>query len=71
MRTLDRNGKARLAWGSMALVAFAVTTAVYRWAPEWAERMHSVSLAAAFIAIIWLWTPAGRRWLIRHRNRTP
>lgn len=71
MRTLDRNGRARLAWWSIAVAAFAVTTAAYRWAPDWARRMHTGSLAVAPIAIIWLWAPACRRWLTRHRNRTP
>ena len=71
MRILDRNGKAGLIPWSIALAAFAVTTVAYRWAPDWAGRMHSVSLAAAPLAIIGLWAPACRRWLIRHRSRTP
>lgn len=70
MRTVDRNGRVRLAGWSIALTAFAVTMVAYRWAPEWAGRMHTVSLGVAPIAIIWLWAPACGRWLTRHRNRT-
>lgn len=71
MRILDRNGRVRLAGWSIALASFAVTTMAYRWALDWATRMHTVFLAAAPLAIIWLWAPACRRWLIRHRSQTP
>lgn len=71
MGTRDRNGRIRLAWWLIAFVSIAATTVAYRLAPDWTARMRTVSFAAAVIAIIWLWTPACRRWLARHRNRTP
>ena len=65
------NDKTRLASWLIALASVAATAAIYRWAPSWVPRMRVVSIAAAVITIIGLWTPAGRRWLARECDRAP
>lgn len=70
MRRLPRDMKHMALW-LVALVSVAMTAAVYRWLPNWVPTMRAVSWAGSAIALVWLWTPAWKRWLARHRTRTP
>jgi hypothetical protein len=65
------NDKTRLAPWLIALASVAATAAIYRWAPSWVPEMRVVSVAAAVITIIGLWTPAGKRWLARKCDGAP
>jgi len=65
------NDKTRLASWLIALASVAATAAIYRWAPSWVPQMRMVSLAAAVISIIYLWAPAGKRWLARKSDGAP
>lgn len=65
------NEKTCLASWLIALASVAVTAAIYRWAPSWVPQMRVVSLAAAVITIIYLWAPAGKRWLARKCDGAP
>ena len=63
--------KSRLALWLSALTSVAVTAAIYAWLPRWVPPMRAVSLVGAVIAIVWLWTPACKRWIALRWNRTP
>jgi len=72
MRTCrwDQLENSRLALWLVAFPSVAMTAAVYHWLPGWVPAMRIVSCAGSAVAIVWLWTPACKRWLTRHGGRT-